>query len=174
MKERISKSVIRTWNSKDDEFKERHRELTGKASRRMWRREGHREKHGAAASAGVKKKWKDPEYLSKQAQARLRHPNNLEKFMADALERHSISTESEYPLDGFLLDFAIPKLKIDIECDGSYWHPPGNEHDRNRDRRLQKLGWRTLRFTDDQIYNNIGGCIDQISKTCSIRNVLNT
>lgn len=47
-------------------------------------------------------------------------------------------------------DFAFPKLKIDIECDGTYWHRHPLK-DAERDKELKEIGWRTLRLTEMKI-----------------------
>jgi len=51
----------------------------------------------------------------------------------------------------FSLDIAIPSLKIDIEYDGSYFHPlsgPKFEKDQKRQKDLEEAGWKFLRYRD--------------------------
>ncbi len=52
----------------------------------------------------------------------------------------------EYESHSYILDIAIPELKLCIEYDGSYWHKP--EHDKQRDELLENFGWKTIRFVD--------------------------
>lgn len=52
-----------------------------------------------------------------------------------------------------VLDFALPHLKIGIECDGEMWHE-GDEQEKNdqeRDQFLAQRGWTILRFDDKVI-----------------------
>ncbi|MFW6121109.1 MAG: phage portal protein family protein [Petrotogales bacterium] len=65
----------------------------------------------------------------------------------------------QYP---FVMDFAIPQLKIGIESDGAAWHesPEKKVKDMERDQKLASHGWTVMRFKEDAINNNI----DQISK----------
>ena len=61
----------------------------------------------------------------------------------------------------YSLDIAIPSLKIDIEYDGSYFHPD-QEKDRIRQEDLESLGWKFLRFRDympslEELKRNLGG-----------------
>jgi len=53
----------------------------------------------------------------------------------------------------FLLDFAIPPIKLAIEADGEIWHgqPEQELHDQERDNLLAQRGWSVLRFDDKAI-----------------------
>ena len=53
----------------------------------------------------------------------------------------------------YLIDFAIPTLKIGIEADGEAFHssPKQISHDKERDMKLSQTGWTILRFSDDEI-----------------------
>lgn len=53
----------------------------------------------------------------------------------------------------FMMDFALPKLKLGIECDGYLYHstPEQQTHDQHRDQLLAQRGWTVLRFTDKAI-----------------------
>ena len=63
---------------------------------------------------------------------------------------------------GYVLDFAIPELKIDIECNGERWHPEGNSHDKKRKGYLESKGWKVLPFTGTEIKEDIQSCINKI------------
>ena len=54
----------------------------------------------------------------------------------------------QFPVLGYFADFANPKFKIIIECDGKDWHDP--EKDASRDAKLNALGWTVHRFTGSQ------------------------
>lgn len=53
----------------------------------------------------------------------------------------------------YMLDFAIPHLKINVEPGGQYWHsmPDQKAHDQERDELLAQRGWTVLRFEDEVI-----------------------
>lgn len=61
----------------------------------------------------------------------------------------------------YLCDFAIPQLKLIIECDGDYWHnyPHGTEKDREQNEFVASKGWHILRFWERDIKNDIDKCI---------------
>lgn len=93
------------------------------------------------------------------------YKTDIERLMAKALEEAKIEAVYGYPIRckfGYILDFAIPDLKIDIECDGEPWHKDGNDHDRKRNWYLRNQGWKILRFKGKEIKNNIHTCITRI------------
>lgn len=95
------------------------------------------------------------------------YKTDIEKIMKDLLDLKKISYVEQYPIRckyGYILDFAIPELKIDIECDGSYWHKPNNSHDRKRNSFLMKNGWKIIRFTDEQLKKEIYICFAKIKE----------
>jgi len=51
----------------------------------------------------------------------------------------------QYPVLGFFVDFANPKAKVAIECDGAAFHHP--EKDAERDSQLRTAGWTVYRIT---------------------------
>lgn len=54
----------------------------------------------------------------------------------------------QFPILNMFVDFANPKLKIAIECDGKEWHDPIK--DAKRDARLSAIGWTVYRFTGSE------------------------
>lgn len=65
----------------------------------------------------------------------------------------------QFPLGKYKADFAIPAIKLAIECDGDYWHqqPQARAHDLMRDKELANYGWQVLRFSEDQLKQNEEG-----------------
>jgi len=51
----------------------------------------------------------------------------------------------QYPVSRFFVDFANPKAKVAIECDGHAYHLD-KAKDAARDRELEALGWTVYRF----------------------------
>ena len=116
----------------------------------------------------LKKSWKDPEIREKRCQGwarwkrRLRKEgSSIERSMAQALESCCIEAQPQFPIAGYLLDFAIPALKLDIECDGEYWHQD-KAKDRVRDEALQELGWTVLRFSESSIQEDVAVCANEV------------
>ena len=93
------------------------------------------------------------------------YKTDIEQIMFDALQKEGIEVATQFPIRckyGYVLDYAIPGLKICIECDGKHWHLKGNKHDKKRDGYLKSKGWTVLRFTDTEIKENIEQCINKI------------
>ena len=83
--------------------------------------------------------------------------------MREELEHRGLKFEQFHPVrSGFVLDFAFPEKNIGVECDGSRWHPEGNNRDRFRDMILKRGGWTILRFRDAEIIYRISECVDKI------------
>lgn len=69
----------------------------------------------------------------------------------------------------YCLDFAIycAEGKIDVETDGDTWHitKDGSRKDNIRDNALETKGWRTLRFTTQQVREEMTSyCIPKIAE----------
>ena len=155
-REKMSKSM---W--KDPEY----RENMSKMSKSMWEDPEHREN----MSQAQKTIWKDPEHREKMSEAMkgsCQSPTSIEITMAKELKAQGIDFEQEYPIDGFRIDFALPEIKLAVECDGDYWHSlPGiKEKDKRRDKVLSKLGWTTLRFTETEIKRSASNCIQIVEE----------
>lgn len=74
----------------------------------------------------------------------------------------------------FVLDVGFPHVKLAVECDGWEWHGKHKgdfQRDRERDRALLLVGWRTLRFfaseirsTPDQVVRTVGEVVAMLEK----------
>lgn len=75
----------------------------------------------------------------------------------------------QYPLLGYRADFAVVSTITDtrcvVECDGYEYHhkPAPFEHDRLRDRRLLIAGWPVLRFSYQQIMDDVKACSEEVA-----------
>jgi imidazole glycerol-phosphate synthase subunit HisF len=95
--------------------------------------------------------------------------NNLtpsEQIFWLRLKEHfpSYKFRRQHPISIYIADFYCHRLKLVIEIDGSIHHLPDVQiNDVQRQRDLENLGLIVIRFTNDQIKNQIGEVIDQIS-----------
>jgi very-short-patch-repair endonuclease len=80
------------------------------AAKKVWQRNGHREKMVRLRKEWIKKNGFKGE------------PSNLEKHFANIVNHHNIELESQYYLDGKFFDFWVPNTNILIECDGNFYH----------------------------------------------------
>lgn len=74
----------------------------------------------------------------------------------------------QHPVDIFVLDFYCHELKLAIEVDGEiHYKSETLEYDKGRTHDLEKLGIKLIRFTNEQIFNNL----DEVQKV--IHNSIN-
>ena len=77
----------------------------------------------------------------------------------------------QYPVvvegHGYRIDFAIPEAMVAIEYDGGDWHstPEQVASDAVRQARLERAGWRVLRFDKSHLYSpEAGGILREIAE----------
>jgi very-short-patch-repair endonuclease len=91
-----------------------------------------------------------------------------EKILWEELKNRKVfkvKFRRQHPIDIFIADFYCHELKIAIEVDGEiHMNKEVVEYDDGRTHDLEKLGITILRFTNDQIFNNIRNVKDQIKK----------
>lgn len=63
----------------------------------------------------------------------------------------------------YFVDFAIPSLRLAIECDEAYWHRD-KKRERKRQNRIENLGWKMVRFKAEEIQNDLVGCALKLVK----------
>ena len=61
-------------------------------------------------------------------------------------------------LAGYIADFACPEARLVVEADGSQ-HADEAEYDAERERAFAREGWRTLRFWNNEITENLDGVL---------------
>ncbi len=86
---------------------------------------------------------------------------SIEKIMENLLIKMGVNYVFQYPILNFDVDFAIPDLKIAIECDGVYWHK-NREKELVRDRKIQNEGWTIIHFTDIQLNKELDKVEDEL------------
>ena len=69
----------------------------------------------------------------------------IEQKMANLLDNLNIEYVFQYPILRYNADFAIPHLRIVIECDGEYWHRD-KKADAIRQKNIEKENWMVLRY----------------------------
>lgn len=66
-------------------------------------------------------------------------------------------------LAGYIADFACPEARLVVEADGSQ-HAEDRAYDAARDRAFARLSWKTLRFWNNEIANNLEGVLAVIAE----------
>jgi very-short-patch-repair endonuclease len=83
----------------------------------------------------------------------------LEIALAKALDKEGIPYVREYQISRIHVDFAFPKSKLVVECDGYRYHHDRGKEDAARDAFLRNKGWTVLRFSGTKIRNDLEGCL---------------
>jgi very-short-patch-repair endonuclease len=93
-----------------------------------------------------------------------------EKILWSKLNRNQILNlqfRKQHPINIFIADFYCPKIKLVIELDGSIHElPEYQSHDIGRTEVLNDFGITVIRFTNEQIVEQIDSTIESI-KTVS-------
>jgi very-short-patch-repair endonuclease len=81
---------------------------------------------------------------------------------------------NQYSVDRFVLDFYSPELKLAIEIDGeSHFQEGVAQYDKERQIFIESAGIQFLRFTNQDVYENLNGVLETIaSKIRELRNGL--
>ena len=70
----------------------------------------------------------------------------------------------QYGIDGYIVDFYCPKLRLAIEIDGSsHDGKEAKEYDKERQLQIEVLNISFLRFTNQDIYKNLTKVLTKIS-----------
>ena len=89
-----------------------------------------------------------------------------EKLLWSRLHKNQIlglQFRRQHPINRFIADFYCPKIKLIIEVDGSIHELPEYQaHDIGRSEILNDFGITVIRFTNEQIIEEIDSIINQI------------
>ena len=69
------------------------------------------------------------------------------------------------PIAGYIADFYCPKATLVIEVDGGqHFKDETVEYDKIRDKTMESLGLKVLRFTNMDVLDNIDGVIEVLEQ----------
>ncbi|MBW4642032.1 MAG: endonuclease domain-containing protein [Goleter apudmare HA4340-LM2] len=72
----------------------------------------------------------------------------------------------QYSIGAFVVDFYVPELKLAIEIDGdSHFQPDAIEYDKERQLFLATKGICVVRFTNEQVYQQLDEVVEAIAQT---------
>jgi very-short-patch-repair endonuclease len=69
----------------------------------------------------------------------------------------------QHPIAPFVADFACAQLRWIVEIDGGY-HDYQYEDDQSRQRYLEERGWSVMRFSNEEVLENVDGVSVAIAK----------
>jgi very-short-patch-repair endonuclease len=89
---------------------------------------------------------------------------DAEKHLWQYLRRRHLASHRfrrQFPIGGYIADFACLEAKLVIELDGGE-HADRRAYDERRDRRLEAEGFRVLRFWDNQVFQETQAVLEEI------------
>jgi very-short-patch-repair endonuclease len=104
--------------------------------------------------------------LSKRRSTLRKNLSKAEAILWNHLSRkqmHGYKFRRQYSVDQYIIDFYCPRLKLAIEVDGdSHFKSGAEEYDKVRQDYIEAFGIKFLRFTNDDVCNNIDGVCQEI------------
>lgn len=76
---------------------------------------------------------------------------------------HGLRFHRQHPIEQYVTDFCCTQAKLVIEVDGDS-HVGSLNHDEQRQERLENLGYRVIRITNDDILKQIDSVVDGIAQ----------
>jgi very-short-patch-repair endonuclease len=72
----------------------------------------------------------------------------------------------QHPLDGFVLDFFCPEVRLCVELDGGI-HDAQQERDAERTAQLEARGLRVIRFRNEEVEDDMPSVLRRIAKAAA-------
>ena len=94
-----------------------------------------------------------------------RNPTETEEILWDCVKGKKLGVRfrRQHPMGKYVLDFYCHQARLVVEIDGDYHH---EKHqiaiDKKREEDLVNWGFKVIRFSDEQIKNDISIVLDQI------------
>jgi very-short-patch-repair endonuclease len=86
-------------------------------------------------------------------------PTHAELLLWNGLKNRQLSGykfRRQHPINRFIADFFCYEVKLIVEIDGKIHQLPLNyEHDIGRTKELERFGMHIIRFTNDQVENDL-------------------
>ena len=112
----------------------------------------------------------DPVYyaqLKDRAKRMRSNPTEAESILRDYVRASRLGHKFlfQYIIGQFIVDFFCPDCKLIIEVDGGYHSEPIQEiDDETRTEMLEGLGYRVIRFTNEQVIYDINNVVNEIKR----------
>jgi len=103
--------------------------------------------------------------IFKKAEILRNDPTETERILWEKLRKNALGEKfrRQHPLGYYIADFYCHRMKIAIEVDGEYHSSiDQKQRDQYRDEFFKENGIRVLRFTDEEIINNLPEVLDRI------------
>lgn len=111
----------------------------------------------------------DPAYylqLKEWAKENRKHPTEAEDILRQYVRANKLGHKFlfQYIIGQYIVDFLCPDSMLIIEVDGGYHSEPRQQADDEvRTLWLEKMGYKVIRFSNEQILFDIDSVLDKIS-----------
>ena len=76
---------------------------------------------------------------------------------------HNLKFKRQQPMGNYIVDFICKEAKIIVEIDGGQHNEPNNIiADRERTKYLEQLGYKVVRFWNNEVYENFDGVMRRL------------
>ncbi len=103
----------------------------------------------------------------------MRHPQTpAETILWHTLRnrQHGFKFRRQHPIDRFIADFYCAQAKLLIEVDGtSHLEITQKEYDRARTEYLEEMGYKVIRFTNENVRCNVEEVVSEILQSVNNR-----
>ncbi len=110
------------------------------------------------------KLWKKLKPLARQMRRQQTKAEELLWGMLRKRRRLGYKFRRQYSIERFIVDFYCADARLVVEVDGEV-HKYTEEHDAVRQEYLESLGLQVLRFTNDQVFDNLRGVVVMVEET---------
>jgi len=107
-----------------------------------------------------------PSITTKNARYLRKNMTDVEQLLWHRIRRKQLrgySFRRQHPIGQYIVDFVCIKLKIVIELDGGQ-HADNKEYDKVRDEWIESQGYKTLRFWNNDVTENMDDVLQTIYK----------
>jgi very-short-patch-repair endonuclease len=106
--------------------------------------------------------------LKKPSQELRKNMTDAERLLWSKLrmkQLNGLMFSRQKPIGGYIVDFYCHRAKLVVEVDGGqHFSNVSREYDRIRDEFLKNTGLKVLRFTNNDVINNIEGVLEVIER----------
>ncbi|MBE9490007.1 MAG: endonuclease domain-containing protein [Bacteroidetes bacterium] len=107
-------------------------------------------------------------YLKEFRRELRNNPTKAESLLWKALRKSRLEDRKfrrQQSIENFIVDFCCPSEKLIVEVDGEVHNNfINNEYDFKRTEQLNKLGYKVIRFTNEDIYKSLDLVLEAIKQ----------
>lgn len=95
------------------------------------------------------------------------HPTEAESVLRNCIRANNLGHKFlfQYIIGQYIVDFLCPDSKLIIEVDGAYHSEPNQQvNDEIRTHQLEGMGYKVIRFTNEEILFDIDNVLERINK----------